>query len=112
MARTYGRLWGGRGEVTRTGGMEGVGSKLETWNGSIRTVLRGDGEYWVHIGSKSNPSTLVVRGNVDSDVEGSLDIMDSRTAIVPDGSVWIEDRGMLIPAESLKLIRFENKGDK
>jgi hypothetical protein len=62
MAPLYGRLRGNhwRKEVTRLGTYD-VESKLETWEGSVRTVLERDGTFRVYVGSKYDPRTLVAR---------------------------------------------------
>jgi hypothetical protein len=46
--------------VTRLGTYD-VESKLETWEGSVRTVLERDGTFRVYVGSKYDPRTLVAR---------------------------------------------------
>lgn len=65
MANLYGRLQGARGEATRTGHTD-IESKLETWEGSIRTVLKKDGTFEVFIGSKSSPHLPCLTGNVET----------------------------------------------
>lgn len=65
MAPLYGRMQGERGEVTRTANWE-IESKLETWEGSIRTELERDGSFRVYIGSKSNPTQLIAKGVIDA----------------------------------------------
>lgn len=64
MAALYGRLQGNRGQATRIGHHE-IYSKLETWDGSIKTELDRDGNFNVYIGDKSMPGTLVATGNVN-----------------------------------------------
>ena len=45
MAALYGKLQGSRGEVTRLGSKSsGIRSKLETWEGSVTTVLEANGK--------------------------------------------------------------------
>lgn len=63
MANLYGRLQGSRGEVTRTGHTD-IESKLETWEGSIRTVLYADGSFEVFIGEKYNANILIAEGTL------------------------------------------------
>lgn len=65
MAALYGRLQGSRGEVTRMGTRD-IFSKLETWHGSIQTTLKADGSYYVYIGDKSFPRTLIAEGKIDA----------------------------------------------
>lgn len=66
MAALYGRMQGNRGEVTRMGSANsGIESRLETWDGSIKTELTADGNYKVYIGDKHSPSILIATGNVD-----------------------------------------------
>lgn len=64
MAALYGRLQGNRGQVTRMGHAT-IESKLETWDGSIKTVLCKDGDFQVYVGDKSYPNRLVISGNVN-----------------------------------------------
>lgn len=70
MANLYGRLKdthkSNAKDVTRTAGSE-IRSQLETWQGSIRTVLDRDGNYQVYIGSKHNPCNKIAEGNVNAD---------------------------------------------
>lgn len=72
MAALYGRLQGNRGEVTRMGHAD-IESKLETWDGSIRTVLFKDGSFDVYIGDKTHPSTLIASGNVNDGERFAMD---------------------------------------
>jgi hypothetical protein len=41
---------------------EDIESRLETWNGCVKTVLHRDGPYEVYEGSKHDPGTLVGAG--------------------------------------------------
>ena len=67
MAALYGRLQGSAGQATRCGSKgSGISSRLETWNGSIRTELAADGTFAVYVGEKHSPSQLIASGNVDS----------------------------------------------
>jgi hypothetical protein len=63
----YGRLKGEphRKEVT---GREfyGVESRLETWDGAIKTELDRDGTYRVFVGEKYSPDNLIATGNVSA----------------------------------------------
>ena len=65
MANLYGRMQGNRGEVTRMG-HEDIYSRLETWHGSIQTVLYKDGTYQVFVGDKSRPNSLIAEGQIDA----------------------------------------------
>lgn len=71
MSALYGRMQGERAEVTRTAHHE-IESKLETWEGAIKTVLDRDGGFEVYIGSKSNPNVLIASGNVSRDLRYAL----------------------------------------
>jgi hypothetical protein len=68
MANLFGRMidpyHSGRREVTRTAATM-IQTKLETWEGSIKTKLDRDGTYRVFVGSKHNPNLLVAAGNVN-----------------------------------------------
>lgn len=68
MAALYGRLQGNRGQVTRVGSANsGIESRLETWQGEIRTTLEANGDFAVYIGTKRGHGTPVLRGNVGND---------------------------------------------
>ncbi len=77
MAKLYGRMKNayksGAVEVTRTAETE-IYSKLETWDGSIKTVLDKNGDFKVYIGSKGNPTTLIAKGNVNTNLSRSVDV--------------------------------------
>jgi len=64
MSALYGRLQGGRGEVTRTGHYQ-ITSKLETWEGKLETTLYRDGSFEVRLGEKYSSGKLVLSDNVD-----------------------------------------------
>jgi hypothetical protein len=63
----YGRLKGEphRKEVTGRG-FYGVESRLETWDGAIKTELDRDGTYRVFVGEKYSPDNLIATGNVSA----------------------------------------------
>lgn len=66
MAALYGRLQGNRGQTTRMGSKNsGIWSRLETWEGSIRTELQADGSFEVWIGDKSDPRNMIASGNIN-----------------------------------------------
>ena len=67
MAPLYGRLKGEphRKEVTSRG-FYGVESRLETWDGAIKTELDRDGTYRVFVGEKYSPDNLIATGNVSA----------------------------------------------
>jgi hypothetical protein len=69
VAPLYGRLKGEpyRKEVTRRG-FYGVESRLETWDGAIKTELDRDGTYRVFVGEKCSPDNLIATGNVSAGV--------------------------------------------
>jgi hypothetical protein len=66
MAPLYGRLTGEhhRKTVTRRAFYD-VQSRLETWDGEIRTVLKRDGSYYVYTGAKGDARNLIATGNVN-----------------------------------------------
>lgn len=64
MSALYGRLLGGRGEVTRTATRE-ITATLETWEGKVCVTLRKDGTYTVEVGEKYGGMEKVHGGNVD-----------------------------------------------
>lgn len=77
MANLYGRLQGytndGRpaaGEATRIG-HGSIQSKLETWDGSVRTTLEPNGDFAVLIGPKNGTGMLVMTGNVNDGERGA-----------------------------------------
>jgi hypothetical protein len=78
MAALYGRMKGNRGEVTRCGGSI-ITSKLETWEGSIRTELEKDGSFRVTIGEKGYPNIVVAQGNVTTRELYADDVRDAAT---------------------------------
>ena len=65
----YGRLKGEpyRKEVTRRG-FYGVESRLETWDGAIKTELDRDGTYRVFVGEKYSLNNVIATGNVSAGV--------------------------------------------
>ena len=67
MAPLYGRLKGEphRKEVTGRG-FYGVESRLETWDGDIKTELDRDGTYRGGVGEKYSPNNLIATGNVSA----------------------------------------------
>jgi hypothetical protein len=67
VAPLYGRLKGEphRKEVTGRG-FYGVESRLETWDGAIKTELDRDGTYRVFVGEKYSPDNLIATGNVSA----------------------------------------------
>lgn len=65
MAALFGRLWGSRGTVTRTGS-DSVNAKLETWQGSVQVTLRRDGTFEVYTGNKYYTTDRVFVGKIDS----------------------------------------------
>jgi hypothetical protein len=76
MAALYGRMRGNRGEVTRCG-HDIVTSKLETWQGSIRTELEKDGSFRVTIGEKYGPNIVIAQGNVNTRELVADDVRDA-----------------------------------
>jgi hypothetical protein len=65
MAALYGKLWGSRGTVTRTGNSS-INAKLETWEGSVQVTLMRDGSFEVYTGSKSYATDRVFVGKIES----------------------------------------------
>jgi len=65
MAALYGKLWGSRGTVTRTGSSD-INAKLETWEGSVQLTLRRNGTFEVYVGDKSYATDRVFVGKIES----------------------------------------------
>jgi hypothetical protein len=63
-----GRLIGeeaGYGAIVVRRGYNSVESRLETLDGSVRTVLFRGGDFEVYLGEKFNPAERVLSGNVN-----------------------------------------------
>ena len=79
MLPLYGRLTGERCCKTVTHrGFETVESRLETWDGSVRTFLHRDGTVKVYVGSKDDARELVYTGNVNAGEVANLEASDWR----------------------------------
>lgn len=66
MAKLYGKLQGSNGTATRMGS-DTIHSKLETWEHSIQTVLKANGDYEVSIGNKTYANKGIAVGNLEKD---------------------------------------------
>lgn len=72
MAPLYGRLTGEQCRKTLTRrGFYSVESRLETWDGALRSVVYRDGTYEVYVGEQHNPTNLIATGNVNDGVLGA-----------------------------------------
>lgn len=66
MAELYSRIMPDeKNVVTRTAHRK-VTSRLETWDGEIKTELHADGFFRVYIGEKDGANTLIANGNVNT----------------------------------------------
>lgn len=67
MDELRGRLTGDPPQKTATSrGREKVEATLETWSGSVHTVLLRAGDYLVYVREKDGPQILVAKGNVNT----------------------------------------------
>jgi hypothetical protein len=77
MAALRGTLVGNRGTVSRLGSRSsGIVSRLNTWEGAIRTSLDADGNFWITI-EPNNGRMVELSGNVD---QGIVDQIQGRKA--------------------------------
>lgn len=66
MSALYGRLWGSRGAVTRTGHTS-ITARLEDWENAVQLTLFKDGSYVVEVGEKHGQGEEHYRGNAHSE---------------------------------------------
>jgi hypothetical protein len=67
MAALYGRLYSERGKVITKTGHQQIMARLETWHGSVQTIVHKDGSFEVYVGDKYACQYLIASGNVNGD---------------------------------------------